>query len=142
MTQEEIIDELCRLRSDITNAGGYVNRTDAQKNRFAQALSEEIQRLQTEPCEDCISRQAALDTVDNLKIVIANNLPELIYKSSVLKLLHELPSVQPTKRTGHWIKKMVRGREELYCSNCGDGIDVIYEYNYCPTCGAKMEEGE
>ena len=48
MTREEIIDELCRLRSDIMNAGGYVNRTDVQKNRFAQALSEEIQRLQTE----------------------------------------------------------------------------------------------
>ena len=150
MTRKEIIDELCRLRSDITNAGGYVNRTDAQKNRFAQALSEEIQRLQTEPCEDCISRQAVLDTVDNLKIIIANNLPELIYKSSVLKLLHELPPVQPEQKVGHWIEQEDYDGDVYYdCSTCGnswttiDGTPWDNGMNYCPNCGCRMmKEGE
>ena len=52
------------------------------------------------------------------------------------------PSVQPEQKMGHWIKKMVRGSEELYCSNCGNGIDVIYEYNFCPNCGCCMESEE
>ena len=47
-----------------------------------------------------------------------------------------------SEKMGKWIKKMVRGSEELYCSNCGNGIDVIYEYNFCPNCGARMSESE
>ena len=43
---------------------------------------------------DVISRQMALDTVDNLRTIITNNMPALIYKGSVLKWLHELPSAQ------------------------------------------------
>lgn len=84
MTREENIDELCRLRSDIVNAGGYVNRTDAQKNRFVQALSEEIQRLQTKPCEDAISRKAALECFE-----MTNTRP------GAKHAIETLPSVQP-----------------------------------------------
>ena len=50
-----------------------------------------------------------------------------------------LDKIVKGSKTGKWIKNIVRGNEELYCSNCGDGIDVIYEYNFCPNCGAKME---
>lgn len=70
MTREEIIDELCRLRSDIVNAGGYINRTDAQKNRFAQALSEEIQRLQMEQTDEI--------KVGDEVYIIARNHPSVV----------------------------------------------------------------
>lgn len=43
-------------------------------------------------------------------------------------------------KTGHWEEHLVRGSKALYCSACGCGIDVIYEYDYCPNCGARMEE--
>ena len=95
MTREEIIDELCRLRSDITNAGGYVNRTDAQKNRFAQALSEEIQRLQTEPCEDSISRQAVLAGLANIAKAKAKSDAQKAMMGRAMFFIERLPSVQP-----------------------------------------------
>lgn len=44
--------------------------------------------------------------------------------------------------TGRWIDKDVKGHIEPYCSVCGNGLDVIYHYNYCPNCGAKMESEE
>lgn len=53
-----------------------------------------------------------------------------------------LDKIIKRSKTGKWIKKMVRENEELYCSNCGNGIDVIYEYSFCPNCGAKMSESE
>ena len=98
MTREEIIDELCRQKSDIVNAGGYVNRTDAQKNRFVQALSEGIQRLQQEPCEDAISR-SHFDERVRLAGGLANDELSEDFKDGVLTVLEMLKNeqrVQPT----------------------------------------------
>lgn len=38
-----------------------------------------------------------------------------------------------------WIEKEVRGSKCLCCSNCGEGSGTLYEYNFCPWCGALME---
>lgn len=46
------------------------------------------------------------------------------------------------KKPGKWIKKIVRGGTELYCSECDCAIDVIYKYNFCPNCGHPMESEE
>jgi len=100
MSIDEAISELkyARAMFEFNPTTGDVGFRNDEDRRQAEALDMAIKALQTEPCEDAISRQKALDTVDNLKIVIANNLPELIYKSSVLKLLHELPPVQPEQK--------------------------------------------
>ena len=69
-----------------------------------------------------------------------------------LKILHELPPVQPEPKTGHWILSDVQSAEELrndnylyYCSECGKG-DVhskSVKVSFCWNCGAKMlKEGE
>lgn len=54
-------------------------------------------------------------------------------------------SINPPKVTihvnrpkGHWIWYEVKGQMLPYCSECGNGLDVIYEYNFCPDCGADM----
>ena len=86
--------------------------------------------------DDLISRQAVRHIL-NHEVKIPINVWKKLFE-----LVDNLPSVQPEQKTGHWIKKMVRGSEELYCSNCGNGIDVIYEYNYCPNCGIKMVESQ
>lgn len=41
--------------------------------------------------------------------------------------------------SGEWIEKDVRGGISLYCSVCGEGIDVIYRYRHCPNCGSIMK---
>ena len=56
----------------------------------------------------------------------------------VIKHLEQMPPVTPQPKTGHWIDKDVRGSIEPYCSVCGDSVDTIYHYNYCPNCGTKM----
>lgn len=54
----------------------------------------------------------------------------------------EMPTVDavPVKR-GKWEDREVRGSISPYCTNCGNGIDTIYHYDYCPNCGAKMNGG-
>lgn len=51
-----------------------------------------------------------------------------------------------TVRHGHWVNK---GFEPLRCSVCGITVDAINgipwaikSFNYCPNCGAKMDEVE
>ena len=59
MTREEITEKLKSLKADIVSCGGCEGKKD-----YAQALTETIEALQTEPCEDAISRQAAIDALD------------------------------------------------------------------------------
>ena len=40
---------------------------------------------------------------------------------------------------GKWEVRTVRGEAELYCSVCGNSPNVIYAYEFCPNCGAKMD---
>ena len=45
----------------------------------------------------------------------------------------------------HWISKNHHGYEWIFvCSNCDyiDGYAFNDRSNYCPNCGAKMDEGE
>lgn len=51
------------------------------------------------------------------------------------------------QRTGHWIEQDGFDGDTYYdCSECGesfcliDGTPTDNLYNYCPDCGAKMEE--
>ena len=46
-------------------------------------------------------------------------------------------------RHGRWISKNHHGYEWVFvCSNCGyiDGYPFNDRHNYCPSCGAKMDE--
>lgn len=97
-------------------------------------------------CEDCVSREA----VHNLIIPWLNDylfdetreaLETIDYK------IEDLPSVTPQPKIGHW-KKVNTAREynsDAYeCSECKYIIwtykDADRKWNYCPKCGAKMEE--
>ena len=58
--------------------------------------------------------------------------------NDVLKLLKEQ---QPKK--GHWETKIIRGDKAMCCSVCGEDSGTIYDYPFCPNCGAYMgEDGE
>ena len=76
----------------------------------------------TEPCEDAISRQAAVDVASGY-----------CHSANVAKELAKLPSVNPQPKTGHWI--YMGGH---FCSICDE--QSVWKFNYCPNCGAKMEE--
>ena len=94
---------------------------------------QEIEAIEQEPCEDCISRQEA--------IYVASG---FCHPSNVAKELAKLPSVTPKPKTGHWIDDMRLGYHVSVCSNCnwrghGDTC-LIYKPKYCPNCGCHMVE--
>ncbi|MCQ2088483.1 MAG: hypothetical protein MJZ37_10555 [Bacilli bacterium] len=43
-------------------------------------------------------------------------------------------------RHGHWDE----GHEMMTCTNCCEQFDLYFknDFNYCPNCGAKMDEKE
>ena len=111
---------------------------------------------------DCISRQAAIDEVDS-ETVSTN--PEH-FKSSekfikfmddtdiasfgnwqwangfntalvvITIQLKKLPSAQPERKKGKWIRGDIKGIPYC-CSVCSGRFN--YEWKFCPNCGAKME---
>lgn len=63
----------------------------------------------------------------------------------ICEMLNDAPTVDPIKH-GHWVNK---GFEPVRCSVCGITVDAINgipwaikSFNYCPHCGAKMDEVE
>ena len=108
---------------------------------------------------DCISRREAIDVLkmgeeflnralDNTDIVGAEREKYewgLGLIESCISDMKELPSVQPERKTGKWIVDGVRfkgGHDWMHCSECGrETLNTpIERTNYCPNCGARMEE--
>jgi len=50
--------------------------------------------------------------------------------------------VTPLQKTGQWVF-VDKAHEHAYCSECGYGNVDLFNgrpHNYCPNCGAKMNE--
>ena len=92
--------------------------------------------------DDLISRQAAIDSVDSIKI--ERNQSWYPFYQKVLIRLNNLPSAQ---RKGKWITKMVDCSNILlpFCSVCNKPL-MFYDHNlrpnYCPNCGAEMRQDD
>ena len=93
-----------------------------------------------EPCEDVISRQAALDINEHYHGQMPNHVNHEIWKE-----INALPSVTVQPKMGQWKRinkeKYVQHAMSYYrCSECGE--EIIGKHNYCPNCGRKMQEVE
>jgi DNA-directed RNA polymerase subunit RPC12/RpoP len=106
-----------------------------------------IETLAQEPYGDCVSREAVEDAIAEM---IVNG--ESLGYAVAYDILSDLPSVYPKQRTGHWIEDTngtyTDNHDTWECSECGhaqillEGTPKDNDYNYCPNCGAKMEEEE
>ena len=101
------------------------------------ALQNAIKALEQEPCADCVSRQAVLELVADFDLSMGQ----------VVKGIHALPPVSPMPKMGQWfVDERPESNREIICSNCEKPvfryhkIDFDYRPNYCPNCGAKMQE--
>lgn len=105
--------------------------------------------------DDCISREAVIEHICKSKECYKDECKGRLYKRcSSLQWVYDLPPVTPQQETGRWIShKEYCEKHDLipsglvtieWCSNCDYGVDINERgwcrYNYCPHCGAKMEE--
>lgn len=124
MTREEAIKELTDLLPE------------EFLSEYADVIKIAIEALKQEPCEDCISREAALDDA---------GLGEFHRYDDYVKMknyLKSLPPVTPQPKMGRWNFTKHYGRDYYVCSVCGMERmdDHSIGWNYCLNCGAKMQE--
>lgn len=107
------------------------------------------ERLPEEPCEDAISRQAAIDAMWHS--VGSENGELQSFAEAVITDAEEeikaLPSAQPERKKGKWIPDEIsaydmpngksRGWIPWLCSECGYCVGK-HQTRFCPDCGALM----
>ena len=100
----------------------------------------ELKELRSEPCKDCISREAAVKCCWK-PIVKPNGEIFDALKMAIQSEIEALHSVEPEPRTGHWIKikPYPLQMHDYECSECLHETDDNTE-DYCSACGAKMVE--
>ena len=99
---------------------------EISREEIAALLARGSEEMTREPCEDAISRQAALDE-------IFNNAEK---PGDAYRAVRMLAPVTPQQRTGHWIE--CEDEVKCFCSECKEISD--YPTKFCPRCGAKMVE--
>ena len=107
-------------------------------------VEEIMKALKQEPNEDCISREHALEPYKILEDT------DTLSVYTIRQNLAELPSVTPTRPTGHWIAQDIHNcHTNFRCSECDYVHDFMHlygeptaDYTFCPNCGAEMKEGD
>lgn len=137
MTKNEILEYF----KDINHAYNDCTRYDTLKR-----MLDELQ----EPCTDAISREDALQALckavhkNDDTIPCRNQIVSCLWNKTKVqdyaKEILKLPSVTPVgQKVGHWISI---GDFECRCSECHLWCYKRNRSRYCPSCGAKMQEGE
>ena len=129
MTKEKIIDYF----KDINVAYNECTRYDSLKH-----MLDELEG----PCEDCVSKQA----VAEILLKYAHSEVGKRFAEFLVSQINALPPVTSQPKTGHWIERIERDDwndyEEVWyeCNQCH--LVSGRASNYCPNCGAKMQEVE
>jgi hypothetical protein len=141
MTNEEAINELKEASDSEVRYGDIKHHHDEVMKRVV-AFDMAIKALQAQSCEDCISRQAVHEMLENIPVNESDKWFNWLQKACIR--LAELPSVTPTRSTGRWIDIQYFKNDDTYyrpkCPFCS--IEPKEYSNYCPNCGAKMEVTE
>lgn len=100
-----------------------------------------LDMIPTEPCEDCISKEAVETFKKELIDKLAYTGYTEEYKNEIIDIINQMPSVYPKRPKGKWI--IVDDCEQFIakCSVCENIEDsrLVHKINFCPNCKTKME---
>ena len=126
MTREEAIS--------IMNVIIHMLEPQYDTDRIEDAVDMAIKALEQQPCEDAISRDAALEKMaDYVASGYADSVEDFEEYSRIIR---QLPSVRPQENTGHWLYSGENGVDRWTCDNCFDFVKKPTKV--CQNCGAKM----
>lgn len=130
-------DDAISRTDAIRVASGYCHWSNIPKELA------KLPSVNTIPCGDAISRQAAIDAMATW------DWQELYLPIHFKQLLEDLPSVC-TEKTGRWEWVQYDSNPNIgnwHCSECNRIVcgaiteaNPVYAYKYCPECGARMVE--
>ena len=86
-------------------------------------------------CEDCISRQAVEDAIYDYSRSCDVNFGQ------IMEYIEKIPPVVRENKTGQWSHDGSHWKNRYICSECGYKL-FDEPTNFCPHCGAKMQEVE
>lgn len=162
MTKEESLIQLKEFEEyfqDRIEKETHVLFDKEQAKKDLEAIRMAIRALEQEHCEDCISRQAAIDAFN----AFADEVNQDTDIHEAIEIVLNLPPVTPAEKVGRWVLIQRDKYIDINCSECGntrikeyaynytvDEIDmqeikdlaVTNKMNYCECCGAKMEVKE
>lgn len=121
--------------------------TKEQRKLIDDTFDNAKKALEQEPCDNAVSRQAALDAMYELcntgESLEENPWRDNPHIDAITDAINNLPPVNPQEpKTGQW----VHGK---YCSECGCDVPAYIidwkwqkdmDAKYCPNCGARMVE--
>lgn len=117
---------------------------ELKERRAAELEKRTEERTETHAC-DCISRQAAIDTLTSGVILVTNNNVDAVKKVMELFIdkIKNLPPAEPERKTGKWLPDNRPGGGFWVCSCCkfpSEAFAANVLYKFCPNCGARMEK--
>ena len=94
--------------------------------------------------DDLIRRQAAIDALNKMKIYRPLDSDRYVISDCLNKIVN-LPSAQPERKTGRWLRTEAYPHR-IYCSSCfvtfirNDEFLNLNDipHGFCPHCGADM----
>ena len=98
-----IDEEIKKFESNAEFEWTHENLRGCQEFRQLAGWLRELKALKTEPCEDAISREAALMCMTGKYVADLEYKPDDII-SQHIKRIKALPSVTPKQKTGEWIE--------------------------------------
>ena len=135
-------------RSDMLDAIGHGTTYTSEE---LQIIIKGLPSVNPQPCEDTISRQAAIDAIYKMHM---NGKEGVLHElktetgsdaffaetiADAVEALEELPPVNPHPKTGYWFAW--KPEDDVWrttCSECGEETRTLWDY--CTNCGTKMVE--